>query len=109
MKTVTWIVAAVTTALIGLVIWQSQAILSLKHTVQRNQSQLAGYAKTLTADQAKLTADQARLAGIHRDLITCGDMQAIINNMPQSDSNGDTLFFAGPNGSLGLPSHCINQ
>lgn len=73
------------------------------------RSQMTYLQAQLHHDQTQLTQLQARVTGQHQDLITCGDFQALINNLPQSDSNGDTIFYSGPTGTVPLPAHCINR
>jgi hypothetical protein len=85
------------------------AVIVTRPPTGQQDRQVAQLQRQVRGLQATLSTDQAKLAGQHRDLITCADLQVLINDMPQGDSAGDTVFYGGPAGSLPLPAHCLNQ
>ena len=63
-----------------------------------------------THTESQIAGLTARVNGIHRDLITCGDFQFLLNRMNTAgDSNGDTFYWGISGAVLPLPAHCINQ
>lgn len=103
------IMGLVLAGVIGWTVVLSGEVTSLRHQASADSSQLARDKRELAAASRLVAAQQARLGGQHRDLITCGDLQNLITDMPQTDSNADTIFYGGPNGAIPLPRHCVNQ
>ena len=83
-------------------------ILQLRSAENAATATEARQARQIAALRAQLAAVSVKAGGAHRDLITCGDLNTLINQMPQTDSNGDTVLYAGPAGTLPLPAHCLN-
>jgi hypothetical protein len=74
------------------------------------RSQLAQARTQLGTMRTQLAGVNAQAKGLHRDLITCGDLQELGWQVTGSDSAGGNLqgAFAGP-GPVSLPQHCINR
>jgi hypothetical protein len=106
MKLATLIVAALALVLAAAgVTYGLQAHSAERHT----QATLATQAREIAAMRRQLATVTVKAAGQHRDLITCGDLNTILNDLPSADPNGDEVFYSGPNGGVPLPAHCLNQ
>ncbi len=62
----------------------------------------------LTQAERLITAQQAKLAGSHRDLITCADMQTLISNGGLASYWQDSSYNLQSTPDA-LPAHCVNN
>jgi hypothetical protein len=89
----------------------SAEVASLRQQVAATQSRDR---VAIARAQSLLSAAQARLGGSHRDLITCGDLDALLNGFTTANAGnyvGLNQFLAGnsPGYTVPLPQHCLNQ
>jgi hypothetical protein len=83
--------------------------------LQRQAGRIDGLVQTVQAQQrqlgraaASLSAAQSRLAGSHRDLLTCTDLHELEQQLSVQgvDGTGQTVYSSVQ--SMWLPAHCIN-
>lgn len=75
-------------------------ILGQKAQIQENSRTIAGL-------KAQLAVQSSRIQGVHRDLITCGDIQNLLNNGYLAQYYLD-LNYNLQSTVASLPRHCIN-
>ena len=77
---------------------------------------MAGLENQLRQMQTQLSAVSAQSGGVHRDLVTCADIQQLesyIDGLVAPQGYIGPVEFTSPNGAvvtaLPLPAHCVNQ
>lgn len=111
-----WVTLAVASAALVFGLYATVVSASQRHTISELRAQV-GHARAIQARAERIiTAQQAKLAGEHRDLVTCGDLQAqnaMIDGIVSPQGDFGPVEFVTPNGgvvsSLPLPAHCVNQ
>lgn len=106
-----WLTLGVAVVALILGAYGTAATISQRSQVTSLRTQIARERTQIAHDGRLITAQQAQLAGQHRDLITCADLQHL--QMSGADSAGDQVTVGYDNGgganAVTLPSHCINH
>jgi hypothetical protein len=84
------------------------------HQISDLRGQLVQAHTVLARAERVISAQQAKLNGGHRDLITCTDLNELINGYTGPNPNGyiglnQYLTANGGGLTLPLPAHCYNQ
>jgi hypothetical protein len=96
-----WMLAALAAALIAACAVFTVVTARLSGEIGALRQQQAGQAGRV---RSVLASQAARLTGLHRDLITCGDLQGLGLQSYWQDSSYNLQSIPVP-----LPPHCINR
>jgi hypothetical protein len=114
MTTLTKSTLAVAIAAVLLGAYATIATITEHSQISQLRNQLAQAHTTQGRAEHLISAQQAKLAGEHRDLVTCADINELLNGFTGPNPNGyiglNQYLTANAAGfSMPLPSHCLNQ
>ena len=114
MKLIGWLAFAL--AIIGGIVGTAGLILatSARSQITQDQHVIRAQQAALSAAQAAVNDAQAKINGEHRDLITCADLNSLINGYTTQNAGNyiglnQYLTANGAGYTLPMPPHCYNQ